>query len=429
MDLYDVIIVGGGASGLMAALHIPEHLKVLVLERQEQLARKIGATGNGRCNLGNLDLHPTNFHGENRWFAEAVISAFDTDQMVKRFLSLGLFIRSEQDRLYPYSMQARSVAHVLIQGVTARRNVEIMTGHRVSRILKSGGLRVGERRMGDPGMFEVHCEDRMVLRSRMVLLCCGGMAAPKLGTEGDGYRMAADLQQPVIPPVPALVQLVTARPDKRLAGIRIQGRISVQRPPGEEAFSAATSKGEILLTDYGLSGIPTLNVSHVVARILEQRREAVVELDLFPEMKEAELMDYLQRHFAARPDCPADDWGTGFLPLKLTQTLLNTAIGSARAERSRLRDLGKRAMSKLVGLTKCWPHTVVSTKGFDHAQVTAGGLDTALFDPDTLESMLVPGLFCAGELLDIHGDCGGYNLHWAWASAVVAARGIASKLQ
>lgn len=423
MPFYDAIIVGAGASGLMAALQLPADWRVCLLERQSEPGRKLLATGNGRCNFSNRELSEVHYHGMNPWFAAAVLQRFDTRWAVSTFRKYGLFVRSEDGRLYPYSMQARSLVDCLLLQLTRRPNVRIITGAAVTAVEPQAAGSVGGRRH-----FAVQTGDGTRYRAKRVLICAGGMAAPELGSDGSGLQLMASLGLPVVPVWPALVQLVCRQVPKRLAGIRVQARLTA-RPPRPNAghprmAHAVSQMGEVLLTDYGLSGIPALNLSGTVAEWLSHADAVDVIVDLLPDVPEPRLIEALRQKRRDLPDAPADQWGTGFLPFKISRVLLEWVVGADRAISLRLGRLSDPQLSRLAALAKAWVRPVVGTKGFKHAQVTAGGLDTGAFDPVTLESAVLPGLFAAGEILDIYGDCGGYNLHWAWASAAAAAEGM-----
>lgn len=423
MPLYDVVVIGAGAAGLMAALQLPAGWQVCILESQAEPGRKLLATGNGRCNFSNQELSDTHYHGMNPWFAAGILQRFDTRWAVSTFRKYGLFVRSEEGRLYPYSMQARSLVDCLLQQLTRRANTCLVTGAAVTAVEPRNADFVGGRRT-----FDVRTADGARYSAKRVLVCAGGSASPELGSDGSGIRLMAALGLPMVPVWPALVQLVCRQVPKRLAGIRVQARLTAKPPcqsAGHPRMARAVSQtGEVLLTDYGLSGIPVLNMSGTVAEWLTHAGAVEVFMDLLPEVPASRLLDEIRQKQRDLPDAPADQWGTGFLAFKLSRVLLELVVGADRALSLQLGRLPDQQLIRLVDLAKGWARPVVGTKGFKHAQVTAGGLDTGAFDPVTLESVVLPGLFAAGEILDIYGDCGGYNLHWAWASAAAAAEGM-----
>ena len=326
-------------------------------------------------------------------------------------------MRAEDGRIYPYSMQAKSVLQALLNGLE-HSGVQVRCSTKVSR------LHPPVARPSAPPFFDVECEGGERYQATSVIVCTGGAAMPKLGSDGSGYALMERLGHSLIPPQPALVQLTCRDVRKRLSGLRVQARVTIRPPVRMQGLHKQTTSGEVLFTDYGLSGIPILNLSGFAARCLAVEQPVRAELDLLPERSLERLTAYLTERRANFPALKADEWGTGFLPDRLSRTLLNEVRRSKRNAECLMRDLSADQLSKLAARTKAWPFQVSGTKGFDFAQVTSGGLDTGAFDPQTLESVLVPGLFAAGEILDLDGDCGGYNLHWAWASGMAAAEGV-----
>ncbi|HHX38248.1 MAG TPA: aminoacetone oxidase family FAD-binding enzyme [Clostridiaceae bacterium] len=432
---YDVIIVGGGAAGMTAAVQLPPFLKILILERNDRLGKKILATGNGRCNFSNTDLELTHFHGANPWFCELLLHRYGAAAIRNLFLKWGLMSVVEEGRIYPYSRQAKSVRQMFLNQLAMRPNVTIKTGHKVIAIRRVAGLQIGDQLVSPRAGFEVCAQvagselqsDRsewVTNTATNVLVCAGGKAAPGLGTDGSAYGLVTGFDHPIVPPRPALVQLICADPSKKLAGIRLRCAAVLERDRTTNRPPVAI-KGEILLTDYGLSGIPILDLSTYISSKLRDK-PVTVRLDLMPESSAKALLEHVIERRRTFSDLPAVQWGTSFLPQAVSAYLLQTIVGK-RSKNMTMGRLNMKRLEALVKMAKEWPRQVVDSKGFQHAQVTAGGIDTGAFDPETLESLICPGLFCAGEMLDVHGDCGGYNLHWAWVSGLAAAAGIGAK--
>lgn len=426
-SMFDVIIIGGGAAGLFAAISLPDYLRVLLLEKEEELGRKIAATGNGRCNLSNVDLSMQHYHGANPWFAEAALHGFGSQDLIKHLRRLGLFVRVEEGRIYPYSMQAKTVRQTLLQAL-AQTKVQVRTGDAVRSIRRRGQSQATSV-SGRGGCFTIDTASGKNYTAEQVLVCCGGMATPKLGSDGSGYPLLEMLGHSLVTPVPSLVQLIGKPVHKRLSGTRVQAQITLEPPIHMAHLEPRVDKGEILFTDYGLSGIPVLNVSGFASKALRKTKGVNAGIDFFPEVQRADIEGYLFERRNLYPTLAADDWGSGFLPVLLSQTLLNEVLGKQKTQTFKLGQLTNKQLLELAATVKNWSFQVTDVKGFDFAQVTAGGIDTTEFSPETMESVLQPGLYAAGEILDIDGDCGGYNLHWAWASAATAVAAITKRAE
>lgn len=396
-----VAVIGGGAAGLAAAITAAEagHA-VTVLERQGRVGRKLMATGNGRCNLSNLNWGPENYHGQDPAFALPALAAFPPAAALDFFRSLGLLTAAEPSgRVYPFSDQAGSVVDVL-RLTAAARGAELRTGAEVLALERAGdGFRV--RLAGE------------TLTAERVIVCCGGLAGEKLGGTRSGYVLLSSLGHRRTPLHPALVQLRTDPTYVRaLKGVRAQAAVTL----AAGGVPVASSSGEVQFTDYGISGPAVFEISRAAS---SAAGDVTARLDLLPGLPRGELEGLLARRAEDLPGLPLENLLTGMLHNRLGQTVLRyagfglagTADGLAGA------DLGRIAAA-----VKDFTLPVTGTLGFDAAQVTAGGMDTAEFDPDTLQSRLVPGLYAAGEVLDVDGDCGGYNLQWAWASGRLAGR-------
>ena len=396
-----VIVIGGGASGILAALTAAENPnnRVLLLERQQRIGRKLLATGNGRCNLTNTGAAPENYHGEDPDFVRPTLSAFGPEDALRYFHRLGLLTAEEYGgRVYPLSNSANSVLDVLRLALD-RAGVE----QRCAAPVKS--LRREKRG------FAVEIEGE-TLHADAVILACGGAAGAKLGGVMDGYQLAKSLGHKRTGLYPALVQLVTEPEYPRaLKGVRAESALTLKR----RGFALAESRGELQFTDNGVSGPAVFDLSRAAATGGEG---LTLHIRLLP-LEEAEILSLLRERQAGYPELPASEILTGMLHNRLGRMLGKYAGLSANTP---LRELTEAELGALARACVDFPLPVKGTEGFDHAQVTAGGLRTADFDPRTLESRLVPGLFACGELLDVDGDCGGYNLQWAWASGRLAGR-------
>lgn len=396
-----VAVIGGGAAGLAAAITAAEagHA-VTVLERQGRVGRKLMATGNGRCNLSNLNWGPENYHGQDPAFALPALAAFPPAAALDFFRSLGLLTVAEPSgRVYPRSDQAGSVVDVL-RLAAAARGAELRTGVEVLSLCRAGDG------------FALVLAGETVAADR-VIVCCGGLAGEKLGGTKSGYALLSSLGHRRTPLHPALVQLRTDPTYVRaLKGVRAEARVVLEKAGAVIAQSA----GEVQFTDYGISGPAVFEVSRAASTAAGA---VTARLDLLPGIPAEELEGLLARRAADFPGLPLENLLTGMLHNRLGQTVLRYAgFGlSGMADGLTGADLSRTAAT-----VKDFALPVTGTLGFDAAQITAGGMDTTQFDPHTLQSRLVPGLYAAGEVLDVDGDCGGYNLQWAWASGRLAGR-------
>lgn len=395
-----VIIVGGGASGLMAALTASERpdARVVLLERQARVGRKLLATGNGRCNLSNRNLTPKNYHGENAGFCEYALSRFGPEQTLAWFRALGLLTAAEESgRVYPVSDSANSVVDVLRLALAQRENVELRAGCEVQALRKKRGK------------FEVVLPEE-TLTGEAVIVCAGGCAGGKLGGTELGYRLLEGMGHHRTRLCPALVQLRTDTTYVRaLKGVRCDARVTY-RAPG----TAEERRGEVQFTEYGVSGPAIFELSRAVS---VHPVPGTLLLDLLPEVSEEEVLALLEARCAGTPGWKAEELLTGFVHNRLGKTLLRSCGISFETDCSSLSADTLRAVCRAV---KHFAIEVKGTMGMDGAQVTAGGILTSEFRADTMESCLCRGLYAAGEVLDIDGDCGGYNLQWAWSSGRLA---------
>ena len=396
-----VIIIGGGASGILAALTAAEdpNNRVLLLERQQRIGRKLLATGNGRCNLTNTGPLPGRYHGENPAFALPALERFGPEAALDFFHGLGLLtVTEEGGRVYPLSNSANSVLDVL-RFALDKAGVEQRCSCTVKMIRKE--------KQG----FTVETETER-LQADKLILACGGAAGAKLGGVMDGYQLAKALGHKRTGLYPALVQLLT-EPDypRALKGVRVQCSLRLKR----KAFLLARAAGELQFTETGVSGPAVFDLSRAASTGGEGLS---LHISLLPQSTE-ELLDLLEARRERYPELPASELLTGMLHNRLGRMVVKYAGLNGAAPLSSLSREDLEALARACG-DFCLP--VTGTEGFDNAQVTAGGLRSSDFDPRTLESRLVPGLFACGELLDVDGDCGGFNLQWAWASGRLAGR-------
>jgi hypothetical protein len=424
-----IAVVGGGAAGLAAAIMAGRLLQgriscaadwlqqpaeardwlqapVVILERQDRIGKKILATGNGRCNLSHQPLDYTPYHGNDPAFAESALSHYDVTTTLDWFAGIGLYHRIDPDgRIFPYSYQASAVLD-LLRRAADRLPIAMRTGCRITGLRKS-----------QPDGFVLTTADGQKIAAARVIIATGGMAEPAFGCEGDGYALLAGLGHRLIEPHPALVQICTAREAVRgFSGIRVEGRATLTC----RGKQLRQEDGEILFTDYGLSGPPILQLSRAVHHALLPGQPDTLRLhiDFLPGLTAGSIREWLVRRREMDPQLPLQQLLTGLLHKKIGLALVKQSCGLPLTEPvSRLQD---SALPDLIESIKDWQVTVTGTRDWTQAQVTAGGIATGDFDAGTMMSRKAPGLFAAGEVLDIDGDCGGYNLQWAWSSGLLA---------
>jgi len=391
-------IIGAGASGMAAALAASEKdgVQVVLMERQARVGRKLAATGNGRCNLTNLHADEGGYHGENRSFADYALNRFHVEDTLNWFGSLGLYTVAEASgRVYPYSDQANSVVDVLRFGLN-RPNIQLLTGFEVVKVKKSDGG------------FRVESSEETVFCDRLII-ACGGLAGTKLGGSMSGYKLLRSFGHKCTKLRPTLVQLKSSWTGcGALKGVRANCHAQIFH----DGALYAESTGELQFTEYGLSGPVMFEISRDVC---QGSGEWVCKLDFLPGMDRDKLKSELLRR--KQTNWNAEELLTGILHNRLGRILTANAGIKGNWKISGLSD---GALDAVCDAVKSFEITLTEPMGMDAAQVTAGGIVTSEFDARTMESLLVPGLYACGEVLDIDGDCGGYNLQWAWSSGRLA---------
>lgn len=403
--MEEIIIVGGGASGLVAAIMAArEGHKVTILEHKDKLGKKILATGNGKCNYTNLVQEKDCYRCEDSSFPSKILSCFDVNNTIDFFLHLGIYPKDKKGYLYPYSDQATSVLNVLEMEIK-RLEIRVCLSTHVDKIHKNKSKFIIESNTGK-------------YQSDKVILATGGCAQSNLGSDGSGYGLAKDFGHNIIKPLPALVQLVSdEKYFKTLAGVRCNVKVQLtgnKKILGEEV-------GEILMANYGVSGIPILQLSRYAAKALDRKEKVELIIDNMPELSTVETKELLKKRLNLNNHKNIEEMLVGLLNNKLAYVLLlqgNIPVNKSCSQ------VTEKEVDVITNKIKSFSIPISKTQSFEQAQVSCGGVDTREINPRTLESKIVKGLYFTGELIDVDGTCGGYNLQWAWSSGVVAARGL-----
>ena len=416
MIYHDLIVLGGGASGLIAAITAKDFgMDVAIVEGTDRIGKKLLTTGNGRCNFTNTDQKIEYYRGDHPEIAWGIVERFNEKRVVAFFEELGMMTKNRAGYLYPYSLQAQSVKG-LLQMEIERLGITVKCQSKVKRIQeKKGEFRVICEIMDDKkgtGKTVLYKADR-------VILCSGSKASNIAGSDGSGYELAKSFGHTICPVAPALVQLRCAEKFySQLAGVRVQGMVSLFV---DEEF-VCSDQGELQLTANGISGIPVFQVSRYASKALQKGQSVHAVLDFMPESSQGEVEEFLCKRAKLYPKQKMETFFTGIFPEKLAEVLLKRANLS---KESTWDMLTAKDLAVLAARISNFRTVVKEANSFENAQVCAGGVSLGEVSPFTLESKMKKGLFFAGELLDVDGICGGYNLQWAWASGYAAGKGAA----
>lgn len=401
-----VIIIGAGAAGLIAAIAAARcRNEVLLLEKEKKAGKKLSVTGNGKCNYTNYIQTENCYYSEDRELLKTVWEQFSVQDTIAFFQELGIYPKEKEGYIYPYSEQASSVTECLLQEALYRK-VKIKYMEEVIKIEKQT-------------QFLVHTRTYCYKADRLVITT-GGMASSVFGSNGSGYLLAQQMGHQIIPPVPALTGLKIK--EKQLtvcAGVRIAARLQLEVIAGIKKELEVAEQGELQITNYGISGIPVFQISRLAAKALQQKKQVIVSIDFFPILSHMELFDYLKERKERLSYNMVSQFLTGMFPQKVKDYIIMVCC---LEKTKQVKQLTKSELQKMVQTIKQTNVSIWDTNGFDHAQVTAGGIPLSEIEVSTMESRLVKGLFFAGELLDVDGICGGYNLQWAWSSGYIAGK-------
>ena len=411
---FDLIVVGGGASGLMAAITAArKNVRVLILDHHTAPAKKLLATGNGKCNFTNIMQGSSCYRCDDPAFVLQTLEQFDAARTIAFFEELGVLARQRQGYYYPRSNQASAI-----------RNALLAEAERLKiQIINEIGIRLIQR---EADGFLLNTKDGDYV-SKACILAAGGKASPKTGSDGSGYLYAQKLGHSIVSPLPALVPLVAeASWLKETAGVRCDASVTLfvdQKP-------VASDSGEIQMTDYGISGIPVFQVSRYASAALAQKKRVEAKLDFLPEREKDALISFLAQRLAVSG--MQQNWES------LLSGFVNQKISAMICSRLKLPESPvvlqpaktvQRQMQQISNMLKGTCLTITKTKSFEQAQVTCGGISIREIHAGTMESKRVPGLYFAGEIIDVDGICGGYNLQWAWASGFAAGTHAADQIK
>lgn len=406
----DLIIVGGGAAGLCAAVYFKKNnpnASVRILESGTRVGKKLALTGNGRCNITNSNIDISRYHGSDVEFCRYALERYDRFITEDFFESIGVTFTFEEEKAYPSSLQAASVVDCLrftADDLGVLTNLET----KVTNIQISGGN------------YKVIC-DNLSFFAKNIIIATGLLSGgDRLGCDGKMLEILKNAGFKTVKTTPAIVQIKTNTDIvKQLKGIKLNANTTVLLNGKVER----TEFGEVLFCDYGLSGPPILQISRFVG-INNENTE--ISLDIMPDLNFFDLFKILENRVKNLSNRNLDEFFTGMLNKRVGQVLLKI-IGCKLSDNVAVLDNVK--LKKLVSVMKDWRFNAIGTNGFINSQVTAGGLDTGEFINTTMESKNSKGLYAIGEILDIDGDCGGFNLQWAWSSAMCAVDAIGDKLK
>jgi len=408
---HDLIIIGGGSCGIISAIKAKDlGIDVALIEGSDRIGKKLLTTGNGRCNLTNEDLTLDKFHSDNDNFFKNIITEFNLDYTLNFFKSIGIHTcKLESGKIYPLSLQASSIIDIFRINLEDR-NIPIYLNNKVINIIKN-----------KDNSFEVITSlDKYSCKK--VLLCTGGKSYTKTGSDGSGYKLAKNLGHTIIPTTPGIVQLKLKHDKlKAISGIKFQSFCSI----AIDGETRRSEFGEILFTDYGISGPPVLQLSRIASKGILDNSSVSLHVNLM-NLSYDEILNFLEIHFATFSYRSIYDNLIGIINKKLIPIILKECgiIDIHIPTYS----LEYKYRTKLYKLLSNWEFKVIDTNTFENAQVTIGGVNTKEVDPTTLESNLTNGLYFGGEILDVDGDCGGFNLQWCWSSSSASIDGIYNSL-
>ena len=405
--MVDVIVIGAGASGLVTAIVSARRgKKVLILEKNKKVGKKLLATGNGKCNITNQRPTLERFYSQNLKFIKEVFEGYGYQSIKQFFKSIGLeLIEAKEGKVFPMSLQASSVVELLVAeceqlGVEIRCEIEVQEVKKVANVYET-----------------IH--NKGIEKTKALVIATGHLSAPQLGGVDVGVSFAKRLGHGIVKPFPTLVQLTSAMKKlERMAGVKVESRVTLKTKENK----SVTKQGDVLFTSYGISGLAILDISRFVMVELLSKKSVILSIDLMPKMSHEQLLALMRKSLVKKSSKPLTTWLQGFINKKLIIPILeplkleNATVGSITSN--------IKALEKIVTEIKCFKFEVNGSRGYKGAEVATGGVDTKDINPKTMESKRHKGLYFTGEVLDVDGDRGGFNLHFAWVCGLRAGEDL-----
>ncbi len=404
---YDVVIIGAGASGLVTAIvSARQGKKVLVLEKNSKIGKKLLATGNGKCNITNQRPTLERYYSKNPKFIAQVFDGYNY-QMVKQFFkSIGLeLIEAKEGKVFPMSLQASSVVELLV-AECEQLGVKIISKTEVTDIYK---LNNGYKIIHTFGVEKVNS----------LVIATGHISAPQLGGVDSGLSFAKKMGHRVIKSFPTLVQLISPMKNlKEMAGVKVESKVTLRLKNGKRV----EKRGDVLFTSYGISGLAILDISRFVMEELLSNKKVILEIDLMPKMSREQLFSLMKKSLVKKSSKPLEIWLQGFINKKLISPILKSLKLEDETVGWLLSNI--KYLEKIVDKIKLFNFEINGSRGYKGAEVATGGVDTREINPNTMESKKYKNLYFTGEVVDVDGDRGGFNLHFAWVSGLRAGEAL-----
>ena len=402
--MQDVVIIGAGASGMVTAIVAARRgKKVLILEKNNKVGKKLLATGNGRCNITNQRPTLERFYSHNPKFIAQVFEGYNYQSIKQFFKSIGLeLIEAKEGKVFPLSLQASSVVE-LLACECEQLGVKILCDVSVENIKKESNVYTIDHREGK-------------IRSSKVVIATGHLSAPQLGGVLDGVHFAQSFGHTAIKGFPTLVQLTSARKDlKQMAGVKVESRVTLKQ--GKDTIQ---KQGDVLFTTYGISGLAILDSSRFVMQQLMHTPTVTLELDFMPKMSREQLISLMKKSLRKKSQKLLEVWLQGFINKKLISAIVEPLKLPILVESQ----ITLKEIEQIVQRIKAFSFVVNGSRGYKGAEVATGGVDTREVDAQTMESKKDKGLYFTGEVLDVDGDRGGFNLHFAWVCGLRAGKSL-----